>query len=182
MKSIAGWKTLLVALSALLITTSCVRGCKAGREDMSPEQVVEAYLDTALNMTDVSQRFQLLQYTTGPLKAALANANDEVLKAAYIDKKYKVERFSIVERRNRTPLVVEVAFRIVFQDLTQAPAGTKPEDVAKVTTENTVSVVKEKRVWLIRDIIGAKTAIDFFAPTTIRAGERDPETTDGVQP
>ncbi len=30
-----------------------------------------------------------------------------------------------------------------------------------MTTENSVSVVKENGVWLIRDVLGNKTSIDF---------------------
>jgi hypothetical protein len=164
----------------MFVTPSCMRGCSSGQETMTPEQVVEAYLETALNMTDINQRQRLVQYTTGPLKAAIGSASDDILKAAYIDKKYKLERFSLVERRNRTPLAVEITFRLVFQDLTQPGADTK--DAARVTTENTVSVVKERRMWLIRDVIGAKTSIDFFAPITIKPGEDTPAPQEGTQP
>jgi hypothetical protein len=130
------------------------------RRDMTPEQVVEAYLDIALNMTDVDQRDLLLEYTTGNLRESIEQASDEVIKEAYVDRKYELENYSVVERRDRTPRETEITFQIEFKDLGTAEES-DPATAPKVTTENTVSVVKKDQIWLIRDVLGNKTSIDF---------------------
>lgn len=143
-----------------LVITGCTRFCGTSHSDMNPEQVVEAYLNVALNMTSVAERGELMEYTTGNLKNAISQASDETLKAAYIDRKYKIENYSVVERRDRTPRETEVTFRLTYKDL--GTAEPKPVNEApKVTTENTVSVVRENKLWLIKDVMGNKTSIDF---------------------
>jgi hypothetical protein len=146
-------------LMTTVFLTACTSMCGVNRSSMTPEQVVEAYLDVALNMTDVDQRDLLLDYTTGNLKAAIEGATPDTIRTAYVDRKYKILNYSVVERRDRTPRETEVSFQLTYNDLgTEGKAAT---DAPKVTTENTVSVVKENGVWLIKDVLGHKTSIDF---------------------
>jgi hypothetical protein len=126
---------------------------------MSPEQVVESYLDKALNMKDVSERDQLADFTTGNLKAAIESASPEAIKSAYIDRTYKLENYSVIERRDRTPRETEITFRLTYKDL--VPATKAENEAPSVTTENTVALIKESGTWLIRDVVGNKTSIDF---------------------
>jgi hypothetical protein len=142
-----------------LFITGCTSMCGVNRRSMTPEQVVEAYLDVALNMNDVSQRDLLLEYTTGNLKTAIESAAPETIKTAYVDRKYKILNYSVVERRDRTPRETEISFQLTYNDL--GLEGKADADSPKVTTENTVSVVKENGVWLVRDVLGNKTSIDF---------------------
>lgn len=149
----------IVAVMVLTIA-GCTRGCGKTRGDMTPDQVVEAYLDIALNMSDVDEREVLMEYTTGNLKEAIAGASEETIRKAYIDRSYKISSYSVVERRDRTPRETEITFRLEYLDL-----GTNKDidesKAPKVTTENTVSVIKESGIWLIRDVMGNKTSIDF---------------------
>ena len=149
------WQLLLTAL----VLTGCTSMCGVKRGNMTPEQVVEAYLDIALNMNDVGERDMLVEYTTGNLKNAIEAATPETIKAAYVDRKYQIINYSVVERRDRTPRETEITFQLTYNDL--GPEGKSPKDAPKVTTENTVSVVKENGLWLIRDVLGNKTSIDF---------------------
>lgn len=140
----------------------CAKFCGGNRADLSPEMVVEGYLNTALNMSDVSQRDNLLLYTTGNLKSAIASVSDETIRHAYIDRKYEITSYSVVERKDRTPRETEITFQLTYKDLGSGDkAKPKGADAPKVTTENTVSVIKEKEAWYMRDVIGQKTSIDF---------------------
>jgi len=167
--------TRLVLLS--LIITGCTRTCGASHRDMTPEQVVEAYLDVALNMTDVGQRVDLVEFTTGRLRESIESVTDDTIKAAYIDRKYKIRRYSVVERRDRTPRETEITFQLEYADL--GTPGTQVAEAPNVKTENTVSVVREKGFWLIKDVIGNKTSIDFpvSAESRIEArpGDNNPD-------
>ena len=179
LKSIS-WKLALAAL----ILTGCTKSCGGSQKDMTPEQVVEAYLDVALNMTDVNQRAFLLEYTTGKMKSAIESVSEETIRTAYIDRKYKLLSYSVVERRDRTPRETEITFRIEYNDLGVEKA-VPAENAPKVTTENTVGVVRENGYWLIRDVLGNKTAIDFpVAPESrieAKPGEISPDNPDVVQ-
>ena len=151
--------SLHLIISCLFIT-GCTSFCGTKRSDLSPEQVVEKYLDISLNMTDVSQKDQLLEFATGNLKNAIESATPEVIKAAYIDRRYNMQTYSVVERRDRTPRETEITFQLTYNDL-GSEGSVQPENAPKVTTENSVSVVKENGIWLIRDVLGNKTSIDF---------------------
>lgn len=149
------WKLWLTALAL----TGCTSMCGIKRKDMTPEQVVEAYLDVALNMKDVSERDDLLEFTTGNLKMAIESSPEEKIKVAYIDRKYEILNYSVVERRDRTPRETEITFQLTYNDLGADAKADK--NAPKVTTENTVAVVREESVWKIRDVLGNKTSIDF---------------------
>jgi hypothetical protein len=165
---------LLVMLAFALV--GCVRSCGGkSHRDMTPEQVVEAYLDVALNMTDVSQRADLLEYTTGRLREAIESVSEDTIRAAYIDRKYKIKRYSVVQRDDRTPRETEITFQLEYNDL--GTAGGKVDESPLVKTENRVSVIREKGFWLIRDVVGNKTAIDFPVSADSRIEARPGEMT-----
>jgi hypothetical protein len=126
---------------------------------MTAEQVVEAYLNVALNMEKLEQKALLLDYATGELKDAIAGASDETMKKAYLERRYTLKRFTLIRRQDHTPRETEITYQLTYNEL--------PEDVSEeskavtVTTENTVQLVKEKSLWFIRNVIGSKTSFDF---------------------
>ena len=149
-------------LFVALTLVGCTRGCGSSRDAMPPEKVVESYLNKALNMKRVTEKEDLLQYTTGRLKEAISSASEDVIKNAYINRHYQIESYAVIERRDRTPRETEITFRLKYKDL--GVAEIRPTDSAiapTVQTENTVALIKEKGVWFIRDVVGAKTSIDF---------------------
>jgi hypothetical protein len=167
----------LMPVLCFLILVGCSKMCGSGREDMTPEQVVQAYLDISLNMTEVSQRQELLKLTTGNLKSALDQASDNVITAAFIKQNYKLERYSVVERRDRTPRETEITFLLTYKNLGQ-DKNAKVEEAPTTTTENTVAVVREDGAWYIRDVLNKKTAIDFILGDEIKpapGGTPDPD-------
>ncbi|SMF34568.1 hypothetical protein [Pseudobacteriovorax antillogorgiicola] len=153
-------KLYLKLIVSFLILAGCTSMCGKGRKDLTPEEVVQAYLDISLNMTDLGQRVQLLNLTTGSLHAAIEKASDETVSKAFIDKRYHLEAYSVVERRDRTPRETEITFVLTYRDLGNNP-DQAPAEAAQITTENTVAVVKYKGAWAIRDVLGKNTTIDF---------------------
>ena len=120
---------------------------------MSAEEVVQAYLDTAFNMEKVEQKKDLMAYTIGPLKDAIAGATDETIKTAYIDKRYKLQRFALVDRRDRTPHETEITFQLSYKEL--------PEGVSDEAQAVQIVAVKDNGVWFIREVVGNRTSFDF---------------------
>ena len=161
-----------IVLVSVAMLTGCVRSCGNQRDAMPPEKVVEAYLDTALNMKSISQRDDLLQYTTGRLRDAIISASDEVVMNAYVKRRYELESYAVIERRDRTPRETEITFRLKYKDLGISDQPVSDTSKApQVQTENSVALIKEKGAWFIRDVVGAKTSIDFpvSAESEIRA-------------
>lgn len=168
----------LVSL-AFGIWVSCENSCNPfAAETLSPDQVVESYLNIAFNMTDVSEKKQLLAITTGSLKAALSAASDETIEAAYIKRRYNLKSYSVIQRRDRTPRETEITFQLTYKDLGQVQDNNAPDQAPTVTTENTVALIKEKGVWYIKEVLGNKTTIDFpvseAAQINARPGELTP--------
>ncbi len=147
-------------LAIALLFSGCTKFCSKRHSDMSPEEVVEAYLSIALNMTNVSQREDLLNFTTDELKAAIAKVSDATIREAYIDRHYRIDRYSVVQRRDRTPRETEITFELQYRDLGKNSKA-DIDQIAVTTIENTVSLVLENKVWLIRNVVGNKTSIDF---------------------
>jgi len=159
MSSLWSWRKFAAGLM-LVGAVGCTKSCGKGHGALAPDQVVEAYLNVAMNMSEVAQRAELLEYTTGNLHEAIAAASDQVIQQAYISKRYKLENYSLIERRDRTPRETEVTFQIKYKDLTSVPGGSS-ENAVTVTTENTVRVIREKESWLISDVTGNKTSVEF---------------------
>lgn len=168
----------LAPILSFLFLVGCTKMCEPGREDLTPEQVVQLYLDISLNMTKVEQKKDLIMLTTGNLKDALVQAPDDVINQAFIKQNYKLERYSVIERRDRTPRETEITFSLVYLSL-GPDRKADPATAPKTTTENTLSVVKEDNAWYIRDVLGKKTSIDFLLDEEIKAkpgpGIDDPE-------
>jgi hypothetical protein len=144
------------------ILVSCQNSCNPfATETLSPEQVVETYLNVAFNMKSVGEKKKLMSVATGSLKAALSAASDETIEAAYIKRRYNLESYSVIQRRDRTPRETEITFQLTYKDLGNTDAQTAADQAPKVTTENTVALIKEQGVWLIREVLGNKTTIDF---------------------
>ncbi len=173
----------LVITMALLV--SCQNSCNPFASDSkSPEQVVEAYLNIAFNMTSAAEKKHLLAITTGSLHAALSAASDETIESAYIKRRYNLQSYSVIQRRDRTPRETEITFQLTYQDLGQSSDHNDPNLSPKVTTENTVALIKEKGSWLIREVLGNKTTIDFpvseAAQINAKPGQTTgPESSDG---
>ena len=122
---------------------------------------VEAYLDIAFGMTDVSQRIDLARYTTGLLRDIILSAKESTIREAYIDRKYKLTSYSVVERQDRTPKEVEVTFQIAYKVLGQNSNPTEASKAPTVQTENTLQVLRVNQKWMIAEVLGKATSIDF---------------------
>jgi hypothetical protein len=142
----------------ILITTGCTNLCTKDRKNMSADDVVREYLEIAFNMQEVSQKRLLLQYTTGELKAAIASANDETIKEAYIKPRYNLLSMSITERRDMTPRESHISYLLTYKETSEQ--GEKKES-ATIKTENTVALTKEKGMWFINGVLDNKTHIEF---------------------
>ncbi|MBP9708727.1 MAG: hypothetical protein KBD78_13900 [Oligoflexales bacterium] len=149
-----------LAFFALVVAfiSSCTKSCES---ELTPEAVVERYLEVALNMTEIQEKQNLLQITTGALKAAISSASEDVIRQAYINRAYKMQSYSVVERRDRTPRETEITFILSYRDLGEKASRSAEAESATITTENTVVVVREDDRWLIREVLGHKTTIDF---------------------
>lgn len=150
-------KNLIAALFLIFFTCGCAFQCSQTRQDQSPEQVLEKYLDLAFNISKVEQKKLLLEYTYGPLKAAIASATDETFHDAYIKNKYKLEGFSIISKKERTPRETEITYQLDYKEFSD-PAI---KDGVFISTKNTIILVKENKKWYVKEVSGSKTQIEF---------------------
>jgi hypothetical protein len=149
-----------VLLCLLFLATGCFRSCtRPSRSDMTAEQVVEAYLNAAFSMKSPEDKNHLLAYSTGDLESAIAGATEETIRKAYLDRRYTLQSYSTIGRRDRTPHEAEVTFRLVYKELPES--STNDKDAVLLTTENTVALEKASDGWRIREVIGAKSTFDF---------------------
>lgn len=145
-------------MTSFVFLVGCTNMCTKNRKDLTPEEVVQNYLDVTLNMSSIQDRGRLINLTTGNLRSAIEQASDETLKEAYIDKKFHLEAYSVVERRDRTPRETEITFVITYREL---GSDSQISEAPQVTTENTVAVIKHKGAWAIRDVLSKTTSLDF---------------------
>lgn len=145
------------------VMTACFAWCKPERESMTAVQVLKRYVEVSTSMTDLEQRETLLAYTGGALRAALEGATDEEITQDFIARKFDLDSFAIVTRRDRTPREVEITFRISYYDRKDLAPEDEPPLVA---TTNTVTLFKENNMWSITDVIGHEDTEIHFGVTT----------------
>lgn len=146
-----------------LSMTACFTWCEPNRENMTPLQVLEAYIEVSTSMTELEQRDILLIYTAGPLQAALEGATDEAITNAFIVRKFDLDSFSVVSRRDRTPREIEITFHISYYDRENLQEGDEPP---LVSTKNTVTLFRDNNIWSITDVTGSEDTEIHFGVTT----------------
>lgn len=162
----------ILSLFFLVFTQACLLKCDKSHREMSAEDVLEAYLNFAFNIDDVTQKAQLMSYTSGSLKAAIAGASDLTLKEAYINRRYELERFYVLKREDLTPRNVKITYQLVYKEL---PEGEQNFNLAtSVTTENTVLLKREDGAWYIEEVLASSTAVDFPVNPTATITPRTP--------
>ena len=142
-----------------LVTIGCTMRSCSSRKDISPEDQLHSYINTAVNITTPEERDSLLSLTSGELKRSISAATEEAFKTAYIDKKYDFRGFEIVERRDIEPeKVVELDFRLNYKSWA---AGEEPELVPFVETLNRAKLVYEQGRWAIANVQSLETSFDW---------------------
>ena len=150
----------LLNIILLFSFVGCTKTCSTReREAMTPEQVVQKYLDISFSMNTIDDRAKLVNLTIGPLREQLETVPDISIAEAFVDKRYLLEEYELVERRDRTPRETEITYRLVYKNLENGTVS--PANAPKIETNNTVSVIRYKGAWAIRDVIGKQTSIDF---------------------
>ena len=156
----------LLFFGLLVVVAGCNRGCSKSHNEMTPEEVVEAYLDASLNAQSLSDKELILEYTTGALRSSIAQASDEEFKRSYIERDIKLEAYAVVQSKKRTLRETEITYELRFKNLLEPNdkgelVKIKESEAALINSENTVSVVREDRLWLIKDVLGNKTSMEF---------------------
>ena len=150
----------IFVFSATLLGCS-LRGCTGGdgRNDIAPEDQLHAYINTAVNVTKQEQRQELVDLTTGSLKASLINATEETFKRAYIDKKYDFKAFDIVQR-NDAPggKETKIDFKLVYKSWN---AGESPNRAPTLETTNRATLEYEHGQWAISKVESLGTSFEW---------------------
>jgi hypothetical protein len=152
----AKFKLILLAL----LVVGCTKMCSPSRKDMTPEEVVEGYLTITLNMTNLAQVNELVSYTLGNLRQVLHSTPDETYQKVFIDKSYKLHKFSIINHKDLTPREAEITYQLQFNQFDKSQ-GIDEKNAALITTEHTLSLIKKDGVWYIQDLLGSKATFDF---------------------
>ena len=149
----------------LVAMTACTKTCSKSHEDMDPEEVLEAYLELSFNISDASQKEQLMSYTTGVLKEALAGTTDSVFLEAFRPR--QLQSFWIEQVDEITPRLFTIKFGVIYTNTEVGKTKMVSAEIRNSTTitlERIASNDKKTAAWYISEVSGAKTSINF--PTT----------------
>ncbi len=123
------------------------------RKDLTAEEVLEAYLNKVFTLERIDQKSELLTYTTGSLREAIAQTDDQTFQEAYLEKnRYELTRYSLIQRRDQTPMETHLTYQIVYREKTSQ---------SETSTENTVMLIRQDSQWFIQEVLGHKTSVDF---------------------
>jgi hypothetical protein len=151
----SSWKSLSVIFTKLVVTSmflvGCsLRGCSGGAEDIPPEDQLHSYIKAAVNVTKIEHKQELVDLTTGSLKAALINASEETFKKAYIDKKYDFKNFEIIQRKDKEPgKETDIDFKLTYRSWAAGEAGDR---APVVSTTNRATLQYDHGQWALAKI------------------------------
>lgn len=131
--------------------------CDPKPKDREPKEILTAYLERVVNVTQAKDREDLLVLTTGEIKAALLNATEAEFRRAYIQKRYDVQAFEITGESKTTPDSVMLSFYMQYRDKPQGDPN--PIDVL---IQNQVELVRENDRWLINRIFPGDSRLEFL--------------------
>ena len=152
-----------------------MRGCSQDRQDIPPEEQLHSYISTAVTVTKAEQRQELVDITTGPLKAALVNASEDSFKRAYIDKKYDFRSFDVIQRKDAPGgKETQVDFKLVYKSWN---AGEPSDRAPVIETSNRATLIYEHGQWAISKVESLSSNFEWDVGLPM-----DGVSTEGVDP
>ncbi len=151
-------RAILLSCCLLLIVGCSMRGCSS-KSDVPPEEQLHNYINTAVNITSIEEKQELIDLTTGELRRAISGADQEAFMKAYVEKKYDFRGFEIVERRDiEAEKVIEIDFRLNYKSWS---AGEEPDLVPFVETLNRAILSYEYGHWAISNVQSLESSFDW---------------------
>ena len=138
------------------ICSSCTKSCSDSKQTEAAEQVLRSYMELAFSLNKIEDKENLIKLTGGELKVAIASASSQNFKEAYLSQRYSLDGFSIIERRDLTPIKTMITYQLQYKESSQ----TNAED-AYIVAENTVLLEKNNDKWLIYRVLSNSTSIEF---------------------
>lgn len=136
-----------LTLCCFLLASGCSGGC--WRQDVPPENQLHTYITRAVNASVPDDRDGIIELTADPLRAALANLSPTDFKKAYLDTKFEVQTFEILQRQDLSEKEIHMDFRIVYRSWT---AGEVPDRVPTVDTRNRAILKYEFGRWALANV------------------------------
>lgn len=141
-------KRIMMAVGGFLVTTGCTGG-GCSRLDIPPEEQLQSYIERAVNVTLPEDRERIVELTADPLKSALTNLSASDFKKAYIDTKFEVQTFEVLQRADTGEKECEIDFRIVYRSWLP---GENPERAPLVDTRNRAIMQYEYGRWALANV------------------------------
>ena len=152
------FKYFLTLSFCTLVFTGCIKSCSK-IQDIPPEEQLYKYISTAVNVTKLDQRQDLIDLTTGTLKSALVNATDDSFKKAYLDRRYDFKAFEILERKDvQIGKEVNIEFKLIYKSWLP---GEYPEKLPVTEIINRATLVYEYGRWAIAKVASLNTHFEW---------------------
>lgn len=150
-----------IFLTVLIVLAGCTR--KTG--NLSAEQVLEAYVTLAMTARSVSDKKDLVNFTTGAARESLVAMSDDDFQKEFIDKKFKLIKFATKDKRVKNENELSLVYQITFEK-------TENEKPARVTLKKIAFFAKaENGGWKINKTNHIRTAVKRADPVDVRVIE-----------
>ncbi len=132
----------------LAFLQSCPNSCSKPTEP-TPEDQLHSYIESAVNIQNISQKDDLISFTTGDLKAALVNANNEAFERAYILRRYQVSQYEVLDRKDIDPKNITLEFSLTYKSWLPPQ---NPETSPITQVKNRASLVYDNGHWAVSKV------------------------------
>jgi hypothetical protein len=134
----------------------------------SPEAQLYLYIETAVNVVQLSQRQDLLRLTEGGLKSSIAAIDDQTFREAYVDKQYQINSFELVKTQELDDREIQIDFRISYKSWSP---GEDPAQIPTMEMLNRALLVFRHGRWAISSVESLNAAYEWSVGIPVMSAE-----------
>lgn len=159
-------RTNLFLIAFVLIFNACTKSSK----NLQPEQILDAYVKVAMNARSLSDKKDLITYTTGEVKKQLEEMTNTQFQKEFLDKKFKLINLRTKDIRKKSEEELNLVYNVTFEK-------TDNEEVTKITQKKLAFFRKIKEEgWKIEKIKTIKTFLKSDDPLDVKEKLNDSST------
>ena len=106
---------LLVFLCAFLSLTACIKKAGMSHSGLSPEQVVQGFVDLSAGAKEAKDQERLQQFCSGDLRRTLERMNEEAFRLIYLDNEIKVLDYKVLDQKQEGD-TASVVYRLTLDN------------------------------------------------------------------
>ena len=129
--------------------------CTENLGDSSPAKVLESYVQTSFNATQIADKKKMEELLTGDSKTRLQAWSDEQFMKAFVDSKKVFKGLKVLESKKVSDQEVALTYELSYQE---GPA----DKLAEITERKLCTIIQVDGGWRIKEVRSIRESIEYL--------------------